>query len=204
MQLRVPAGTVARPTAVRAREALFASLGPLDGMCVADLFAGTGALGLEAASRGGVLGSVCGFGPEFVQCDPGKLCKSGSDFRCVPAGTSVGRAAELCETSCPPCAARSDCCGPALCGIGGTVEQTAERFRFHRMERKGASDLGSGGGAGRTPAAAIDMETGNDPQFRGSEISLSSSDPVISGKENGGVEEGVFSPTLPYREKIAK
>lgn len=52
MQLRVPAGTVARPTAVRAREALFASLGPLDGMCVADLFAGTGALGLEAASRG--------------------------------------------------------------------------------------------------------------------------------------------------------
>ncbi len=52
MPLKVPPGTAARPTAVRAREALFASLGPLDGTAVADLFAGTGALGLEAASRG--------------------------------------------------------------------------------------------------------------------------------------------------------
>ena len=52
MPLRAPSGLTARPTAVRAREALFASLGTLDGMTVADLFAGTGAIGLEAASRG--------------------------------------------------------------------------------------------------------------------------------------------------------
>lgn len=52
MPLRAPSGQTARPTAVRAREALFASLGPLDGMTVVDLFAGTGAVGLEAASRG--------------------------------------------------------------------------------------------------------------------------------------------------------
>ena len=52
MPLRSPSGLTARPTAVRARQALFDSLGELDGLAVADLFAGTGAVGLEAASRG--------------------------------------------------------------------------------------------------------------------------------------------------------
>jgi 16S rRNA (guanine966-N2)-methyltransferase len=42
-----------RPTADRVREALFASLGPvLPGASVLDAFAGSGALGLEARSRG--------------------------------------------------------------------------------------------------------------------------------------------------------
>ncbi|MCL9666691.1 RsmD family RNA methyltransferase [Curtobacterium albidum] len=52
--LRVPkSGT--RPTSDRVREALFSSLGSrglVEGTSVADLYAGTGALGLEAASRG--------------------------------------------------------------------------------------------------------------------------------------------------------
>jgi 16S rRNA (guanine966-N2)-methyltransferase len=41
-----------RPTADRVREALFSILGPLDGERVLDLFAGSGALGIEALSRG--------------------------------------------------------------------------------------------------------------------------------------------------------
>jgi len=41
-----------RPTVGRAREALFNALGDLSGCRVLDLFAGSGALGLEAASRG--------------------------------------------------------------------------------------------------------------------------------------------------------
>jgi 16S rRNA (guanine(966)-N(2))-methyltransferase RsmD len=41
-----------RPTSDRVREALFARLGDLDGMTVLDLYAGTGALGAEALSRG--------------------------------------------------------------------------------------------------------------------------------------------------------
>lgn len=41
-----------RPTADRVREALFSVLGDLHGAIVADLFAGSGALGLEAMSRG--------------------------------------------------------------------------------------------------------------------------------------------------------
>lgn len=50
--LKVPAGQEVRPTAVRARRALFDSLGDLSGKRVCDLFAGSGALGLEAVSRG--------------------------------------------------------------------------------------------------------------------------------------------------------
>ena len=47
-----PAGDGTRPTSDRVREALFSVLGPLDGARVLDLFAGSGALGLEALSRG--------------------------------------------------------------------------------------------------------------------------------------------------------
>jgi pantetheine-phosphate adenylyltransferase len=50
-RLRVPASGV-RPTSERVREALFASLGDVAGARVLDLFAGSGALGIEALSRG--------------------------------------------------------------------------------------------------------------------------------------------------------
>jgi 16S rRNA (guanine966-N2)-methyltransferase len=52
-RLIVPPGDAVRPTADRVREALFASLAPLlPGASVLDAFAGSGALGLEARSRG--------------------------------------------------------------------------------------------------------------------------------------------------------
>jgi 16S rRNA (guanine966-N2)-methyltransferase len=41
-----------RPTSDRVREALFSMLGTLDGVVALDLFAGSGALGIEAISRG--------------------------------------------------------------------------------------------------------------------------------------------------------
>jgi 16S rRNA (guanine966-N2)-methyltransferase len=41
-----------RPTSDRVREAIFAMLGSVEGAVVLDLFAGTGALGIEALSRG--------------------------------------------------------------------------------------------------------------------------------------------------------
>ncbi|HIF91934.1 MAG TPA: 16S rRNA (guanine(966)-N(2))-methyltransferase RsmD [Myxococcales bacterium] len=46
----VPKGV--RPTSDRVRESLFSVLGPTDGLVILDLFAGTGAFGLEAISRG--------------------------------------------------------------------------------------------------------------------------------------------------------
>ena len=52
-RLTVPKGSEVRPTADRVKEALFSSLQPrLPGASVLDLFAGSGALGLEALSRG--------------------------------------------------------------------------------------------------------------------------------------------------------
>jgi 16S rRNA (guanine(966)-N(2))-methyltransferase RsmD len=51
-RLKAPAGTSVRPTSDSLRETLFNVLGPLDGLGVLDAFAGTGALGLEAYSRG--------------------------------------------------------------------------------------------------------------------------------------------------------
>jgi 16S rRNA (guanine966-N2)-methyltransferase len=61
-RLKAPRGRVTRPTSDRVREALFAMLGELAQTRVLDLFAGSGALGIEALSRGAA--SV-----EFVECD---------------------------------------------------------------------------------------------------------------------------------------
>jgi 16S rRNA (guanine966-N2)-methyltransferase len=47
-----PKGLDTRPTADRVREAAFDLIGPVDGAAVLDLFAGSGAMGLEALSRG--------------------------------------------------------------------------------------------------------------------------------------------------------
>ncbi|MBK8295349.1 MAG: RsmD family RNA methyltransferase [Solirubrobacterales bacterium] len=51
-QLLAPKGWQVRPTSARAREALFSALGDVTGYRVADLYCGTGALGIEAISRG--------------------------------------------------------------------------------------------------------------------------------------------------------
>lgn len=54
-QLAVPPGAVTRPTSDRAREGMFSSLQSLldlEGAAVLNLYAGSGALGLEALSRG--------------------------------------------------------------------------------------------------------------------------------------------------------
>ncbi|MGA2470205.1 MAG: 16S rRNA (guanine(966)-N(2))-methyltransferase RsmD [Solirubrobacteraceae bacterium] len=47
-----PRGAATRPTSERIREAVFSILGDIDGAEVLDLFAGSGALGIEALSRG--------------------------------------------------------------------------------------------------------------------------------------------------------
>ena len=51
-RIAAPKGAHTRPTGDRVREALFNLLGPVDGASVLDLYAGSGALGLEALSRG--------------------------------------------------------------------------------------------------------------------------------------------------------
>lgn len=69
-KLVAPPGDTTRPTADRTRETLFSMLvsrlGTFEGLAVADLFAGSGALGLEALSRGA---ATC----LFVEQDPAAL-----------------------------------------------------------------------------------------------------------------------------------
>lgn len=69
-KLQAPPGIETRPTADRVRETLFSMLasrlGSFEGLRVADLYAGSGALGLEALSRGAAHAS-------FVETDPKAL-----------------------------------------------------------------------------------------------------------------------------------
>ena len=51
-RLEAPKGADVRPTADRVREAVFSILGEVDGARVLDLYCGTGALAIEAISRG--------------------------------------------------------------------------------------------------------------------------------------------------------
>ena len=65
-RLAVPAGDRTRPTSDRVREALFSTLDTLvdlDGARFADLYAGSGAVGLEALSRGRGARAAGGVGP---------------------------------------------------------------------------------------------------------------------------------------------
>jgi 16S rRNA (guanine966-N2)-methyltransferase len=62
-RLDAPRGLDTRPTSDRVRENIFNLVGPVDGARVLDLFAGSGALGIEALSRGAA-------SAVFVEHDP--------------------------------------------------------------------------------------------------------------------------------------
>jgi 16S rRNA (guanine966-N2)-methyltransferase len=62
-RIAAPRGLETRPTSDRVREAAFNLIGPLEGASVLDLFAGSGAMGLEALSRGAAQAV-------FVEADP--------------------------------------------------------------------------------------------------------------------------------------
>ena len=85
--LQAPPGEATRPTADRTRETLFAMLtsrlGSFEGLAVADLFAGSGALGLEALSRGA---ASC----LFAENDPAAL-------RALRANIANLRAQQRCD-----------------------------------------------------------------------------------------------------------
>ena len=68
--IEAPPGPATRPTADRVRETLFSMLtsrlGRFDGRRVADLFAGSGALGFEALSRGAAFATFVDHDPKAV------------------------------------------------------------------------------------------------------------------------------------------
>ena len=69
IQLVTPKGRETRPATDQMREAVFSSLGKrIEGAQIADLFAGTGAYGLEAMSRGATSGLFVENSSEVVTC----------------------------------------------------------------------------------------------------------------------------------------
>ena len=91
-RIAAPKGIVTRPTGNRVREAAFALVGPVEGASVLDLFAGSGALGLEALSRGA---RQCVFverdraACRVIAQNAEKLRLRGAEVRCRDAASSL-------------------------------------------------------------------------------------------------------------------
>jgi 16S rRNA (guanine966-N2)-methyltransferase len=83
-RLHTARGTRTRPTADRVREALFSMLGDVAGARVLDLYAGSGALGIEALSRGGA-------SAVFVERDRSALAALSRNLDVVGADAEVRR-----------------------------------------------------------------------------------------------------------------
>jgi len=101
--LQAPPGEVTRPTADRTRETLFAMLtsrlGSFDELAIADLFAGSGALGLEALSRGAATAT-------FVDSAPSALRVLRANLEALGAEAEVVRADALRWLAAPRAAQR--------------------------------------------------------------------------------------------------
>ena len=90
--IHAPRGRDTRPTSDRVRENVFNILGPVDGAAVLDLYAGSGAMGLEALSRGAakaVLVESDGDAVRTIERNLDKLHLSGTVLR-QDAVTALG------------------------------------------------------------------------------------------------------------------
>lgn len=92
-KLRAPEGDTTRPTADRTRETLFSMLasrlGSFEGLLVADLFAGSGALGLEALSRGAAESIFVEQDPAALRALRANIANLHAQPRCDVRATSV-------------------------------------------------------------------------------------------------------------------
>lgn len=120
----MPGSGPLRPTSDRVKESLFAALGPgrLEGAAVLDLYAGTGALGLEALSRGAAQAVFVDREPTAVAAVAANLDLTGFADR----GLAVRREAAAFLAAAPPPAAPFtlvfldppyDQPGPAMAGV---------------------------------------------------------------------------------------
>jgi 16S rRNA (guanine966-N2)-methyltransferase len=92
--LRAPPGAATRPTSEKVREAVFNILGSVDGDRVLDLFAGSGALGIEALSRGAAHATFVDAAKPAVAAIRGNLRDLGLEERAtVVPGDAVASAA---------------------------------------------------------------------------------------------------------------
>jgi 16S rRNA (guanine966-N2)-methyltransferase len=87
-RLTAPRGRDVRPTSDRAREALFSMLGDVGGLDVLDLYAGSGALAIEALSRGAATATLVDVDPAAARANVASLGLEGRAK--VVAGDAVG------------------------------------------------------------------------------------------------------------------
>ena len=88
--LRVPTGDAVRPTQDRVREALFSMLQfELAGAAFLDLFAGSGAVGLEALSRGAARATFVELAPRHLACLQANVAAFGAAARCAVVRADV-------------------------------------------------------------------------------------------------------------------
>ncbi|UAK25122.1 16S rRNA (guanine(966)-N(2))-methyltransferase RsmD [Sphingomonas nostoxanthinifaciens] len=100
--LKAPKGDATRPTADRTREALFSMLasrvGSFDGLVVADIFAGTGALGLEALSRGAARALFVEQDKDAVTALRANIAMLGAEADVIPGSVAaLGPARRPCD-----------------------------------------------------------------------------------------------------------
>jgi 16S rRNA (guanine966-N2)-methyltransferase len=89
-QLKAPPGDATRPTGARVKEALFSILGDVTALRVLDLYAGSGALGIEALSRGASSAVFVESARPALACLRENLTKLGLDS----VSTTLGRRVE--------------------------------------------------------------------------------------------------------------
>lgn len=123
--LRAPRGRATRPTADRVREALFSMLGDVSGLVVLDLYAGSGALGIEALSRGAERAVFVEANRSALACLQRNVGELGLVERASVVGARVERAAArlkglgpfdlvLCDPPWPALDEALDSLGPLL------------------------------------------------------------------------------------------
>ena len=99
-RLVAPPGDATRPTSDRVREALFSVLGPqVHGARVLDLFAGSGALGIEALSRGAAAAVFVDRAPAAIKAIRANLSALGieADVRRLEARAALRAASARAE-----------------------------------------------------------------------------------------------------------
>lgn len=131
-RLAVPGGRTTRPTSDRAREALFAAagsiLGDFSGLRVLDLYAGSGAVGLEALSRGASAALLVEADPRsaaVIRANIGAVGLPGARLvtdrveRLLPRGLPAGEAPYGMVFADPPYALPDDAVTDVLTALGG-------------------------------------------------------------------------------------
>src|SRR4051812_21340732 len=113
-----PAGQATRPTSDRTREALFSMLasriGSFEGLAVADLFAGSGALGLEALSRGAAACTFVETDRNAIEAIRRNLAALGADADIVAAPADLARIPAQLDVAFLDPPYRSGLAAPAL------------------------------------------------------------------------------------------